>query len=274
MAAIEERIVDRHVRKLLRALLRAGVMEDGLLRRPDTGTPQGGVVSPLLCNLYLHRLDRVWAERGCGVLCRYADDRVPRTQRRARCRRTRPMRCCTRDGGLALRGRPAGGGRKPPRAAPVKSRGGERRGEGAPPARQVWITKASASEPPMTCRKRIDGIETGVESFPRDEPGGCLPTGPGGVRHEGGASVVRALVRNVGTCRPDAAAGQWRGAGLRRSPTRDPQAAGTARGRVAMRGTGADRPVVALRPGNAGGAKGTGRPGWLGGQPPLVGGAG
>ena len=41
-----------------------------------------------------------------------------------------------------------------------------------------------------------------------------------------------------------------------------------------MRGTGADRLVVALMPGNAGGAKGTGRPGLLVGQPPLVGGAG
>src|SRR5215218_6210681 len=42
------------------------------------------------------------------------------------------MRCCAGDGGLALRSRPAGGGSKPPRAAPVKSRGGERRGKVAP----------------------------------------------------------------------------------------------------------------------------------------------
>jgi RNA-directed DNA polymerase len=41
-----------------------------------TGTPQGGVVSPLLCNVYLHRLDRVWQTHGCGVLVRYADDLV------------------------------------------------------------------------------------------------------------------------------------------------------------------------------------------------------
>jgi group II intron reverse transcriptase/maturase len=76
MAAIEERIVDRHVLKLLRALLRAGVLEDGAVRRSVTGTPQGGVISPLLCNVYLHRLDRQWTERGCGVLVRYADDLV------------------------------------------------------------------------------------------------------------------------------------------------------------------------------------------------------
>jgi hypothetical protein len=47
---------------------------------------------------------------------------------------------------------------------------------------------------------------------------------------------------------------------------RDPQVAETMRGRVAMRGTGTDRPVIALRPGNAGGAKGAGCPGWSGGQ--------
>jgi len=55
------------------------VVEQGAVRRGVTGTPQGGVVSPLLCNVYLHRLDRVWRTRGCGVLVRYADDRVPRT---------------------------------------------------------------------------------------------------------------------------------------------------------------------------------------------------
>jgi group II intron reverse transcriptase/maturase len=76
MAAIEERIVDRKLLKLLRALLRAGVMEQGAVRREVTGTPQGGVISPVLCNVYLHRLDRQWATRGRGVLVRYADDLV------------------------------------------------------------------------------------------------------------------------------------------------------------------------------------------------------
>jgi RNA-directed DNA polymerase len=76
MSAIEERIVDRQILKLLRAMLRAGVMEDQAVRRSDTGTPQGGVISPCLCNVYLHRLDRQWTERGYGVLVRYADDVV------------------------------------------------------------------------------------------------------------------------------------------------------------------------------------------------------
>ena len=77
MSAIEERIVDRNVLKLLRAMLRAGVMEDRAVTRSDAGTPQGGVISPCLCNVYLHRLDRQWTERGAGVLVRYADDGVP-----------------------------------------------------------------------------------------------------------------------------------------------------------------------------------------------------
>jgi RNA-directed DNA polymerase len=58
MSAIEERISDRHLLKLLRAMLRAGVMEHGAVRRSVAGTPQGGVLSPVLCNVYLHRLDR------------------------------------------------------------------------------------------------------------------------------------------------------------------------------------------------------------------------
>jgi retron-type reverse transcriptase len=74
VAAVEERICDRQVLKLLRAMLRAGVMEAGVVRGGVTGTPQGGVVSPVLCTIYLHRLDRAWQTRGVGVLVRYADD--------------------------------------------------------------------------------------------------------------------------------------------------------------------------------------------------------
>jgi RNA-directed DNA polymerase len=76
MPAVEERISDRTVLTLLRAVLRAGVLEDGQVRREVTGTPQGGPLSPLLCNVYLHRLDRVWDPRVHGVLVRYCDDLV------------------------------------------------------------------------------------------------------------------------------------------------------------------------------------------------------
>jgi RNA-directed DNA polymerase len=74
MQAIEERVGDRAVLGLVRTLLRAGVMQGGSLRRGVAGTPQGGVVSPLLANVYLHRLDRAWQAREHGVLVRYADD--------------------------------------------------------------------------------------------------------------------------------------------------------------------------------------------------------
>jgi len=85
MSAIEERISDRHVLKLLRAMLRAGVMQDGTVTRDVAGTPQGGVLSPCLCNVYLHRLDRQWAKRGPGALVRFADDLLAmcRTQKEA-----------------------------------------------------------------------------------------------------------------------------------------------------------------------------------------------
>jgi RNA-directed DNA polymerase len=56
-------------------MLRAGVMEDGQVRRPETGAAQGGVISPVMCNVYLHRLDRAWDD-GDGVLVRFADDLV------------------------------------------------------------------------------------------------------------------------------------------------------------------------------------------------------
>jgi len=74
MQAVEERVSDRAVLQLLRAMLRAGVMEDGNVRRPVTGAAQGGVISPLLCNVYLHRIDRSWSTREHGVLVRFADD--------------------------------------------------------------------------------------------------------------------------------------------------------------------------------------------------------
>jgi hypothetical protein len=59
------------------------------------------------------------------------------------------------------------------------------------------------SEPPMTCRKRRDDVETRGESLSWDKSGGEPAYCPGGIRHEGGATLCQASVGNVGPCRPD-----------------------------------------------------------------------
>ena len=79
MELIERRITDGYILKLIRAWLRAGIIENDIRLEPIKGTPQGGVISPLLANIYLNEMDRLWKKSGIekredAHLIRFCDD--------------------------------------------------------------------------------------------------------------------------------------------------------------------------------------------------------
>jgi group II intron reverse transcriptase/maturase len=82
-AILDQRVRDGVIRRTIHKWLKAGVLENGNLRYPDAGTPQGGVISPLLANIYLHEVLDTWFARevkptllGRAFMVRYADDFV------------------------------------------------------------------------------------------------------------------------------------------------------------------------------------------------------
>ena len=191
--------------RLLGKWLNAGVLEDGVVTTPESGTPQGGVVSPLLANIYLHEVFDRWFEdvvrprlRGQAFVVRYADDSAPRRREG----QAEEADLCS------LAAREMGDG--PPRSDDrVRSQTTGRcvgpmarvvsgPGKGGT-TRQVWIGKANASEPPMKCRKRRNVIETGLQLLARDQARQEPADGPSGDRHKDGVSPAQAHVRNVGT---------------------------------------------------------------------------
>jgi len=81
--AIHQRIADRNILRLIVRFLKAGVMEEGKYVETDKGTPQGGIISPVLANIYLHYILDKWFEekvkpqlKGYAQMIRYADDFV------------------------------------------------------------------------------------------------------------------------------------------------------------------------------------------------------
>ena len=210
MECLRQRISDPSFLRLIGRFLRAGIMEEGKYIETDEGTPQGGVLSPVLSNIYLHYVLDLWFEKRlrrelCGYAeeNRYADDCAPR-RRGKEAARSNGSSFAARE----MRGGPSGSGCRT-RAQTTGCCSGPMIGvvsetEKAGPTRQVCAVKTNASEPSMTCRKRRDVHRNRapvVGSGPtRGKPVDCSR----GDRHEDGVSAAQALVRNVGTFRLDA----------------------------------------------------------------------
>jgi group II intron reverse transcriptase/maturase len=87
---LRQRVRDGVVLRLIDKWLKAGILEDGVLTSAEAGTPQGGVISPLLANLFLHYVLDVWfiqevkpRLKGRAFVVRYADDCAPRRRERS-----------------------------------------------------------------------------------------------------------------------------------------------------------------------------------------------
>nr|WP_242467205.1 reverse transcriptase domain-containing protein [Ectothiorhodospira shaposhnikovii] len=179
---LAERIDDKPFVGLIASWLKAGILErDGSVLHPHTGTPQGGVISPILANIYLHYVLDVWFEKrikprcaGQAYIIRFADDCVPR--RRTRGRQSSVQLCCTRDEGRPLGVAVQAGAPNHPLLLPLREVVVSELGKGGARPCQVWTVESNASEPLMRCRKRRDDVKTGTSRYPGTSLGGDLLT--------------------------------------------------------------------------------------------------
>jgi retron-type reverse transcriptase len=206
MKAVAERVVDGAMLALVKMFLEAPIVDErdgGGPRRNSRGTPQGGVVSPLLANIYLNLLDRNFRRREAldpmqARLVRYADDRAPR-RRGKETGRSNGRSFAARE----MRAGPSGSGYRTgaqttgccsgPMAGVVSET------EKAGPTRQVCAVKTNASEPLLTCRKRRDVHRNRAPVVGSGQARGKPVDCSRGDRHEDGVSTAQALVWNVGT---------------------------------------------------------------------------
>ena len=175
------KVKDKRILSLTRSFLKAGVLEDGKVTYPISGSPQGGIISPLLANIYLDQMDEIYDEKyhqtskyerllnardGKPVLrlVRYADDCAPRS--------------CIRD-----EGRPLGAGLQEqapnrPELHWLRARVVSVEGKGMAMTMSDEVQGDEEHEPLRRCRKRMDGVKTGGSRYSRISPGRtCLLPG-------------------------------------------------------------------------------------------------
>ena len=168
---IRQRVNDGGLIRLIGKWLNAGVLEEGKLFHPEKGTPQGGVISPMLSNIFLHTVLDEWFERevtprlrGRAFLIRYADDCVPGEAARKMKEREHEWREDSTRGPSepACRSRlqtaVSCSGQEPGWCASLE--------KARHRSRQVWAGKTSAIEPLMKCRKRRVTSKPGRSHWP------------------------------------------------------------------------------------------------------------